>query len=476
MTNVKSRFTRNYLPPSGCKPVCGRATIGPHATGIHPARTFVTPFLLVLSWLAPAAFAAPTIESGDVVAVCGDSLAEQKVYSVFIEDYLLMCQAAADVKTIGCGWGGSTAAHCAAHMGGDIMTFSPTVAVVCYGINDGNSNVLNDTIARSYRTGLERVIANLQRGHTRTIIVGSPAVVDSFYFKNARHPDVTAAQFNKTLGQMGAIAQEVAAAKGVRFADLHTPMMEAMAKAKAQLGERYPFSGEGDGVHGGPNEHLVMAYAVLKAMGFDGHIGTITYDASTARATATEGHRIVSSEPGKVVIESSRYPYCFFNGTKDADQDSAPPQSQFAGNWKYGNAAILPFVPFNQELNRYLLVVQDLPSAKARITWGDQSREFTAAELAGGVNLAAEFLKNPFVLPFASVDRAVIYKQTFETQFITHFLFDRPGLLKTVPSKAAALNMIDAGFREVHAGLLETCRQAIKPVTHTIRIEALPAN
>ena len=346
------------------------------------APLVVAAIVVAVSSFALRAFAAPVIEKGDVVAVCGDSLTEQKVYSVFVEDYLLMCQPAPDVKTLGCGWGGSTAAHLAAHMGGDVMTFSPTVATVCYGINDGNGSLLSDTIARSYREGLEQVVANFRRAHARTIIIGSPAVVDSFYFRNSRHADVSAAQYNKTLGQLGAIAKEVAAAKGVLFADLHTPMMQAMARAKAQLGERYPFSGEGDGVHGGPNEHLVMAYALLKAMGFDGHIGTIAYDGATGRAEATQGHRIVSVEPGKIVVESSRYPFCFFNGTKDADRQDAPPQSQFAGNWHYGDAAILPFVPFNQELNRYLLIVRNLGSAKAKITWGDQSREFTAAELA----------------------------------------------------------------------------------------------
>jgi lysophospholipase L1-like esterase len=446
------------------------------AGALLPVPRFFPLLLIALSLLAQTTLAAPAIEQGDVVAVCGDSLTEQKVYSVYIEDYLLMCQPIPDVKTLGCGWGGSTAPHFAAHMGGDVMTFSPSVAVICYGMNDGNGNVLNDTIAKSYRTGLEKVIANFQRGRTRTIIVGSPPVVDSFYFKNARHAEVTAAQYNETLGQLGAIAKEVAAAQKVLFADLHTPMMDAMTKAKRQLGESYPFSSDRDGVHGGPNEHLVMAYAVLKSMGFDGHIGTTTYDASTGQATVTEGHRIVSSEPGKVVTESSRYPFCFFNGTKDAAQDRAPPQSQFAGNWSYGNAAILPFVPFNQELNRYPLVVRNLTSRKARISWGEQSKEFTSAELARGVNLAAEFLKNPFVASFAAVDRAVINKQTFETQFITHFLFDQPGLMKAVPSKAAAFKLIDAGFRDLHAGLLENCRTTIKPVTHTITIEELPAN
>ena len=434
-------------------------------------RVLAFPRALAFTLFASAALAAPLIQKGDIVAVCGDSLTEQKVYSVFIEDYLLMCQPVPEVKTLQCGWGGSTAPHLAAHMGGDVQIFSPALATVCYGINDGAGSVLNDAIAHTYREGLEKVIANFRSNHTRTVILGSPVVVDSFIFKNARHPEVSAAQFNQTLGQLSEIVKEVAASKGVVFADVHTPMMAAMAKAKEQLGERYPFSGEGDGVHGGPNEHLVMAYAVLKAMGFDGHIGTITYDASTGQAEATEGHRIVSAQPGQVVVESRRYPFCFFNGTKDTTPAEAPPQSQFAGNWNYGDAAILPFVPFNEELNRYLLVVRNLKSPKAKITWGEQSKEFTAAQLEHGINLAAEFLKNPFVPAFAAVDRAVVDKQTFETQFITHFLYDRKGLQKAMPTKTAAFQMVDTGFRDIHAEMLENCQKAVKPVTHTIKIE-----
>jgi len=335
---------------------------------------------------------------------------------------------------------------------------------------------MNDTIARTYREGLEKVIANFQQDHTRTIVIGSPVVVDSFYYKNTKHPEVSPAQFNETLGQMGEIVKEVAASKGVLFADLHTPMMEAMAKAKAQLGERYPFSSQVDGVHGGPNEHLVMAYGVLKALGFGGQIGTITYDAATGYAEATDGHRIVSSQPGQVVVESHRYPFCFFKGTKDAGPADAPPQSKFAGNWNQGDAAILPYVPFNEELNRYTLIVRNLKSPRAKITWGEESKEFTAAELASGINLAATFLTNPFVTAFASVDRMVIDKQTFESGFITHYLYNQPGLLKSMPAQAGSIKMIDTGYRAVLAEMSENLQKAVKPVTHTIKIEELSAN
>ena len=38
------------------------------------------------------------LQKGDSVAVIGDSITEQRLYSMYIEDYLLMCQPAADLR------------------------------------------------------------------------------------------------------------------------------------------------------------------------------------------------------------------------------------------------------------------------------------------------------------------------------------------------------------------------------------------
>ena len=70
-------------------------------------------------------------------------------------------------------------------------------------------------------------------------------------------------------------------------------MIDAMTKAKAKYGEDYPVGG-GDGVHPDANGQLVMAYAFLKALGFDGNIGTITVDLAADKAEATDGHKVVS--------------------------------------------------------------------------------------------------------------------------------------------------------------------------------------
>ena len=67
--------------------------------------------LLVCLAVAVQAFAqpVPTLKPGDFAAVCGDSITEQKLYSVFIEDYLLMCQPESDMRTLQVGWGGEVA-------------------------------------------------------------------------------------------------------------------------------------------------------------------------------------------------------------------------------------------------------------------------------------------------------------------------------------------------------------------------------
>ena len=54
--------------------------------------------------------------------------------------------------------------------------------------------------------------------------------------------------YNKTLGEERDIAREVAQAQGVLFADVITPMIDAMTKAKAKYGKDYHLAG-GDGFH-----------------------------------------------------------------------------------------------------------------------------------------------------------------------------------------------------------------------------------
>src|SRR3954466_3328336 len=97
------------------------------------------------------------LQEGDSVAVIGDSITEQKQYSVFIEDYLLMCQPAANLTAIQFGWRGATSWGFLARMQNAAIYFKPTVATTCYGMNDGGYAPLTDERANHYRDSMRGI-------------------------------------------------------------------------------------------------------------------------------------------------------------------------------------------------------------------------------------------------------------------------------------------------------------------------------
>lgn len=397
-----------------------------------------------------AAVAKELVEQGDVVAVIGDSITEQKQYSVFVEDYLLMCQPAGDLAITQFGWGGETAAGFQKRMKNDMLRFKPTLITTCFGMNDGGYAPLTKERADLYRTSQQQIIDKAKKAGVRTIIVGSPGCVDADKFRGKA--DV----YNKTLSELRDIAREVAEKNDVVFADVHTPMVDAMKKAKEKYGKDYHVGGA-DGVHPDMNGHLVMAYAFLKALGCDGNIGKIKVDLGANKATAGNGHKVLSCDGGKVQIESTRYPFCFYGDPKATS----------------ATTGIIEFIPFNDELNRFMLVVDNAPADKCKVTWGSTSKEFSKEQLAKGINLAAEFVENPFSEPFRKVEEAVRTQQSYETPLVKSMVTKLPDFKKLVPEESDAIDKIaDSAIRRDKA-LIAASRSTVTPVKHTIVIEAV---
>jgi hypothetical protein len=320
-------------------------------------------------------------------------------------------------------------------------------------MNDGGYGALTDSVTGPYRTSQKAIVDALKRNGVRVIIIGSPKCVDSTAY---RRPSSTPEVYNKTLGALADIDKDIAAKEGIVYADVFGITTATMEKAKAKLGKDYVFAG-GDGVHPGPNGQIVMAYAFLKALGCDGAIGTISVDLAGGTATGTDGHKILSCQNGEVSIESTRYPFCFTGNFDKPDPGTT--------------ANITKFFPFNEDLNRYMLVVKGLKTPKARVTWGKESKEFTAAELEKGVNLAAEFADNPFSEAFAKVNAAVAAQQNFETLLVKQYLHTVDSFKKALPEQAAAFDSITAASMAKDASLFQAAAAAVTPVQHTIKIE-----
>ena len=267
-----------------------------------------------------------------------------------------------------------------------------------------------------------------------------------------------AAMYNKTLAAERDISKKVAEEQGVGFADVFGPMVETMEKAKAKYGHGYYLAG-GDGVHPDANGHLVMAYAFLKGLGCNGDIGTITVDLAANKAEATTGHQVKDVKDGAVEIESSRYPFCFFG-------DDLKSTGSTRG--------VLEFLPFNDDLNRLKLIVSHIPGGegkKIKVTWGKQSKTFSDEQLAKGINLPAEFLDNPFSEEFHKVEGQIKQQQDFETPLVKQLIHDLPAYKQAAPEESETLERVAAGLLKKDKTMVDASATAVKPVTHTIKIE-----
>jgi lysophospholipase L1-like esterase len=393
---------------------------------------------------------APTAESlllqpGDRLAICGDSITEQKMYSRLMETYLTVCVPQLHVTVRQFGWSGERAPGFLARMANDVLRFEPTVATTCYGMNDHGYQPYQDELGRVY-LDTSRAVIRLFKEHGVRVIQGSPGTVGKMpaWVKQARG---TVEDLNHSLAEFRNLDVRLAAEEKVAFADVFCPMLVGGFEAKQRCGSDYMISGK-DGVHPGWAGHLVMAYAFLKAMGLDGQIGTITLDLAAGKATASEGHKVLATESGRIEIESARYPFC---ATGPANEDS----SLRSG---------MTLVPFNKDLNRFLLVVRSAPAGRYTVTWGDSSRTYTAEELAKGINLAADFETNPFSDAFKRVDDAVAKKQAYETRQVKDLFHG--------PEGQADLAMTSALTEKVRAPLATAISAAFVPVRHTITIKA----
>ena len=390
------------------------------------------------------------LEKGDRLAICGDSITEQKMYSRIIETYLTACVPQLEITTRQYGWSGEKTDGFLNRMEQDCLRFEPTIATLCYGMNDSRYRPFDVTNGMWYEDHYRAIVRKFKEAGAR-VVVGSPGCAG----KKASWVDSRSGELdehNENLCALRDIAINVAETEGVAFADVFWPMYQAQVFAPGQHGatpeKPYNVAGK-DGIHPDWAGHVVMAYAFLRGMGLDGQIADFNIDMSMGKATASEGHDIEPLSEGKFQITSSRYPFCAHGAINEDNSIRSG----------------MTLVPFAEDLNRFMLRVTGLSAGNYQVAWGDKSQEFSAEELAKGINLAEAFAENPFTQAFDRIDQAVAAKQMFETKQI-----------KEIFHGAAGKADIEKAVTETEAQrkpLADAIAAAVVPVVHQISISAV---
>ena len=400
------------------------------------------------------------LKQGDRLAICGDSITEQKRYSRLMEDYLTVCVPELNVTVRQFGWGGETAAGFLGRMTNDCLGFKPTIATTCYGMNDHEYRPYEASIGRRYRTNTQAIVEAF-KAHGARVILGSPGCVGKVpsWRKNVEY---TTQDLNLNLCKLRNIDVEIAQQDKVGFADVFWPMLTTGVAAQREYGTNYAICGH-DGVHPGWAGHTVMAYAFLKAMGLKGDIGTFVVDLPRTKMKVSKGHKLLSEKDGVFQITSSRYPFCCCVPSEDAT-DPYPVCSKDDPQKADSICSAMTLLPFDADLNRLMLVGKNPAKTSYKVTWGDQSKTYTADELTRGINLAKEFPDNPFSAAFARVDAAVAAKQDYETRQIKQDFHSQ----QAQTNMQAVVERTEAERAPLEAAI----KAAFMPVTHTITIEA----
>jgi hypothetical protein len=386
----------------------------------------------------------PVLRPGDRLAICGDSITEQRMYSRIIETYLTVALPELNISTRQYGWSGEQASGFLHRMTNDVLRFHPTVATTCYGMNDFHYRPYELGIGQVYASNMTDVVSAFESAGTR-VVVGSPGCMGFTVPPWGNFVRGTSLERNISLCALRDIDINIAEVERTGFADVFWNMYVAQYTARDWYGTNYAFAGK-DSVHPAWAGHLVMAYAFLKALDLPGAIGTFTVDLRGNKAIVSPGHELVSFQNGELTIKSARYPFCATGDLNNSDSIRSG----------------MSLVPFNQDLNRLTLIVKGANAKNYEVTWGALRRIYSAEQLAKGVNLAAGYEINPFSEAFAAVDRAVAKKQEYETQQIKTYFHGDAG--KTDMEKTVT------DTEKTREPLVAAIKEAFVPVTHTIII------
>jgi lysophospholipase L1-like esterase len=390
------------------------------------------------------------LKDGDTVVFYGDSITDQRLYTTFVETYVVTRYPQMNVKFVHSGWGGDRVTgggggRIDVRLQRDVIAYKPTVMTIMLGMNDGRYGAFDqetfDTFANGYKYIVKTVKSALP-GVRITAIQPSP------------YDDVTKAPlfpggYNAVLVRYGEFIKDLGNAEHLSVADLNTPVVQELAKAQSLD----PKAGDTlirDRVHPGAGGHLLMAKALLKAWGAPAVVTDVEIDSKSATATRTDNTTVsaTSKEGGLSWDQLDRalpMPLDF----KDA-----------------GVALAVRSSDVERTLDQEILRVTGLAPGRYRVSIdGEEVDSFTAAQLADGINLA--MLPTPMSRQAADVHALTVRHNNIH--FARWRSVQVPLEKEDVPHKQAAMDALD----QLENDLVLKQRVTAQPKVHHYRLVAV---
>jgi lysophospholipase L1-like esterase len=320
---------------------------------------------------SPAGF---HLRSGDRVVFYGDSITDQRLYTTFVETFVLTRFPHMDVRFVHSGWGGD---RVTGGQGGrldvrlqrDVVAHRPTVVTVMLGMNDGRYRPFEQEIYDRFIEGYDRLIRAMQAELPRarlTVIQPSP-------YDDVTRPPFEGGSYNQVLLRFGAHIKKVAAREHLTFADFNGDMVRVLQAMNVE-DPKTALKLIPDRVHPEKAGHLIMTMSLLKAWGAPALVTRVELDGGKGRlsgATNTEVSELARAEGGLRWTQLDR--------ALPMPLDLTNPTIEMA----------LEAAGFVQRLNQQPFKVTGLGAGAYALRIDDQQvGVFRGPDLAKGINLA----------------------------------------------------------------------------------------
>ena len=367
--------------------------------------------VVALQWGLGSVKAEFPLKQGDTWVMAGDSITAQHLHSNYFEAFCFARYPQLKFAFRNSGVGGHTIPSTLARFDYDIAAWKPTVVSVELGMND-KGGTPTDKFVANMTTMVERIrsvkarpiilsaspvndgttMANLggnQRLHEYAVALKDFSAKEQIPYADQFHALVDVWGLNKSKETM---AGTILKLKQASADDALVGVEHLRAFLAAQAKSPVPLvSMQGDAVHPGPPGQLMMAAALLKALGADGFVSSLTL-AADGKVVESKGCKVdgLKAEAGRIEFDrlDERLPF------------PIPEDAQ----------TVTAFYPTILDLSQYTLKVTGLKdgSYSMKIN-GIASATLTSKELANGVNLTALTPIAPATVnPITAQSRAIL--------------------------------------------------------------------
>ena len=421
----------------------------PFRTSAFLACTLAAACSLALAADSPSFYLHP----GDRVVFYGDSITEQRLYTMITELYGVTRYPKLDVTYVHSGWGGDRVTGGGGgpidvRLQRDVFAYKPTVVTIMLGMNDGK--YVNNTPAddETYYKGYRHIVESLKQNAPGVRIT---AIEPSPYDDVTRPINLQPSGYNAVLLNYSAWIRKYAGENKLEVADLNLPVVETLRKANganAEVAQKIlP-----DRIHPSLSGHLLMAEQLLKSWNARAAVSAVTIDAAAGKVTQSDFTRISDLHSGEPFVWT------------ELDEALPLPFAQLLSSDRDKTIALaISTSDITEALNQEPLRVTGLKPGKYKLTIdGETAGTWADTEMAKGINLAT--LDTPMSKQAMDV-RDLTVRHIDIHQFRWRTL--------QVPLQDASLDHLDESIKSldaVEAEVVQRQRAAAQPRPHVFQL------